>query len=111
MLNLQILEQLSIYSKTEKGYGITTDPMQTENGAKDGAKDGAKEEDQNKFELTARQISILNLIKVNPNITLDNIAQELKIGTSTLDREMSKLSNLIKRVGGRYGGHWEVLYR
>ena len=116
-LNLEtaflVIEQLSMYSKTEKGYGITKDPMQKENGAKDcakdGAKDGAKDEDQNKIELTARQISIINLIKTNPKITLDNIAKELKIGTSTLDREISKLSNLIKRVGGRYGGHWEVL--
>ena len=86
--------------------------MQTEDGAKNGAKNGAnneaKAEDQNKIELTARQISIINLIKANPNITLDNIANELKIGTSTLDQEMSKLSNLIKRVGGRYGGHWEI---
>ena len=100
-----VIEQLSTYSKTEKGDGITKDSVQKENGAKNGAKDGAKDEDQNKIELTARQISIINLIKANPNITLDNIANELKIGTSTLDREMSKLSNLIKRVGGRYGGH------
>ena len=116
-----VIEQLSIYSKSEKGYGITKDSVQTEDdakdgakndakdGAKNGAKDGAKDEEQNKIELTARQISIINLIKTNPNITLDNIAKELKIGTSTLDREISKLSNLIKRVGGRYGGHWEVL--
>ena len=85
---------------TEKGYGITKDSVQKE--------DGAKDKEQNKIELTARQISIINLIKANPNITLDNIANELKIGTSTLDREMSKLSNLIKRVGGLYGGHWEI---
>ena len=32
----------------------------------DGAKDGAKDGDQNKIELTARQISIINLIKANP---------------------------------------------
>ena len=56
--------------KTEKGYGITKDSVQKE----DGAKDGAKDKEQNKIELTARQISIINLIKANPKITLDNIA-------------------------------------
>ena len=53
--------------KTEKGYGITKDSVQKEDGAKGGAKggakDGAKDKEQNKIELTARQISIIKLIK------------------------------------------------
>lgn len=70
-------------------------------GAKDGAKDGAT--------TTPRQDAILALVRQNPKITLDAMAKEIGIGTSTLDREIAKMTHLICRVGPKKGGHWEII--
>jgi len=66
-----------------------------------GAKTGAK--------TTLRQEAILALIEHNPEITLDTIAKKIGIGTSTLDREIDKMAHLIRRVGPKKGGHWEII--
>ncbi len=71
--------------------------MADSNGAKDGAN------------LTARQVDIVSMIKENPTISLNKIAEKLSIGTTTLDREIKKLNNIVKRVGPRNGGYWEVI--
>lgn len=70
-------------------------------GAKDGAKDGAT--------TTPRQDAILALVRQNPKITLDAMAKEIGIGTSTLDREIAKMTHLICRVGPKKGGHWKII--
>lgn len=66
-----------------------------------GAKSGAK--------TTPRQNAILALIRQDSGITLDAIAQKIGIGTSTLDREITKMAHLIRRVGSKNGGHWEII--
>lgn len=68
---------------------------------KDGAKDGAK--------TTSRQDAILALMMDNPEITLDEIAKEIGVGTSTIDREIVKMTHLVRRVGSRNGGYWEII--
>ena len=68
---------------------------------KNGAKNGAN--------LNARQMGILAMIKDNPTISLDAIAEKLGVGTTTVDREIKKLNNIIKRVGPRNGGYWEIV--
>ncbi len=45
----------------------------------------------------------------NSEITLDEIAKEIGVGTSTIDREIAKMTHLVKRVGSKKGGHWEIL--
>ena len=45
----------------------------------------------------------------NPEITLDEIAKEIGIGTSTVDRELAKMAHLVQRVGSKNGGRWELL--
>ena len=49
------------------------------------------------------------MIKDNPTISLDAIAEKLGVGTTTVDREIKKLNNIIKRVGPRNGGYWEIV--
>lgn len=71
------------------------------NGAKNGATNGAK--------TISRKDKILLLIKNNPGITLDAIAREIGVGTTTIDREIKKMSHLIKHVGPKKGGHWEII--
>ena len=71
------------------------------NGAKIGAKIGAK--------TTPRQNAILTLMIDNPKISLDEIAKEIGAGTSTVDREIAKMSHLVKRIGPKNGGYWEII--
>ncbi|HJE39522.1 MAG TPA: HTH domain-containing protein, partial [Candidatus Amulumruptor caecigallinarius] len=70
------------------------------NGA-NGAENGAN--------LTARQAEIVSIIKRNPSISLNEIAAKLGVGTTTVDREVKKLKGVIKRVGARNGGYWEII--
>ena len=37
----------------------------------------------------------------NSEITLDEIAKEIGVGTSTLDREIAKMAHLVQRVGSK----------
>lgn len=68
---------------------------------KTGAKTGAK--------TTPRQNAILTLMIDNPKISLDEIAKEIGAGTSTVDREIAKMSHLVKRIGPKNGGYWEII--
>ena len=45
----------------------------------------------------------------NPEITLDEIAKEIGVGTTTIDREIAKITHLVKRVGPKNGGYWEII--
>ncbi len=78
-------------------------------GAKTGAETGAKNGAKNISNLTVRQKSIISIINTNPTVSLDEIAEELGIGTTTVDREIKKLKHIIRRVGARNGGHWEII--
>ncbi len=78
-----------------------------ENG--DGAKSGAKSGAKNGAKITPRQGAILDLMANNPEITLDEIAKEIGIGTSTVDRELVKMAHLVQRVGSKKGGYWVII--
>lgn len=78
-----------------KPTGIN-DTKNEDNGAKNGAN------------MTTRQVEIVSLIRRNPLISLDEIADKLRAGTTTIDREIKKLNNVIRRVGPRNGGRWEI---
>lgn len=64
---------------------------------------------ENGANLTARQAEIVSIIKRNPSISLNEIAAKLGVGTTTVDREVKKLKGVIKRVGARNGGYWEII--
>ena len=68
--------------------------------------DDAKNDAKN---ITARQSKILELISQNPHISLDAIAEAIGVSSPTIDREISKMVNLVKRVGPKKGGYWEVI--
>ena len=84
-----------------RGGHDSTGANDAKNGAKSGAKNGAK--------LSSRQIEIISIITETPTISLDKIADKLGVGSRTIDREIKKLSSIIKRVGPRNGGYWEVI--
>jgi ATP-dependent DNA helicase RecG len=61
--------------------------------------------------LTNNQEKILNLMIKNPHIIKEEIINNLDIGKTAVDNNISKLKKLglLKRVGSDKSGHWEVL--
>ena len=51
---------------------------------------------------------ILEIVSNNPQITREEIANQLNISTKTVGRYLKKLSGRIRYVGSGYSGHWEV---
>ena len=54
---------------------------------------------------------IMSLIKDYPEITRERLAAELGLSVRGIERNLAKLKKegRIRRVGGRKGGHWEVV--
>lgn len=59
--------------------------------------------------LTKNMALILEIIKINPYILTNDIADRLNIKRETVSRNLSKLKKigLITRVGKTKGGYWE----
>lgn len=74
------------------------------NGTKDGTKDGTKE-------LTERQLFILDCLRNDGTLTIDELAYKMDLGLRTMKREFSYLqkAEFIKREGTRKNGYWQVL--
>ena len=51
---------------------------------------------------------IENLIRLNPQITTDELAKMSNKGIATIKRHLAKMPD-IHYVGSGYSGHWEVL--
>jgi ATP-dependent DNA helicase RecG len=54
---------------------------------------------------------ILDLISANPNITNQELADNLKLTVKGIEWQIKKLKEQgnLKRIGGAKGGHWEIL--
>ena len=55
------------------------------------------------------QSSILRMVSENPSISQGAIAEALKVNRRTVIRNMTAMSDVIRRVGPDKGGHWEVI--
>lgn len=55
-----------------------------------------------------RQQGIFNLIKQNPYITTENMAEHLNVTTRTILRDLEELKNLIEHIGPNKGGYWNI---
>ncbi|EHO67823.1 hypothetical protein HMPREF9944_02120 [Segatella maculosa OT 289] len=53
---------------------------------------------------------IIEIITQNPRVTTAEIAMQLSISSRGVEKQMRKLreAGVIRRVGGRYGGYWEI---
>ena len=62
-------------------------------------------------QISDQKIKILNLIKLNPNITRSEIGRILELHDSSVKRRLERLisEGLIRRMGSTKAGHWEVL--
>lgn len=54
---------------------------------------------------------ILELVKANPEITIQELASGIGISNSSIGRNFQKLQkeNLLKRIGADKGGRWDVV--
>lgn len=54
---------------------------------------------------------VLRLIKENPQITRNALSKTLCIATSAVQKHINRLKSdgIIRRIGGDYGGHWEII--
>ena len=62
-------------------------------------------------ELTERQKVIVNLIKGNDRITIDEMTENVKVSEKTIRRELSVLyeKGILIREGGRKDGRWTIV--
>ena len=67
------------------------------------------EQEEKYVDLTERQLVILNLIKDNPAISLEQMTKKAKASMSTIRRDIKAMCHIVKRVGGDKGGHWEII--
>jgi ATP-dependent DNA helicase RecG len=79
-------------------------------------KDYMKSLEKNKKEkladgLSENQKEIVKLILINPEITKKEMAQNIDVSTTTIDKNISTLKNkkIIKRIGSNKTGHWKIL--
>ena len=54
---------------------------------------------------------IIEVIKSNPNITLDDLVSQTGIAKRTLSRELKRMqeNETLRRVGSARAGHWEIV--
>lgn len=54
---------------------------------------------------------ILELLKEYPNMTREQLAVEVNLSVRGIEKNLAQLKSdgRIRRVGGRKGGHWEVV--
>ena len=56
-----------------------------------------------------RQRGIISLIRQNPKITAQEMAEKLEVKERTIYRDMEELKNIIEYVGSAKDGYWNFL--
>lgn len=59
--------------------------------------------------LTGRQQQIIAIIDENPQTTRVEIASIIGVSSKTIERELAALSDIVRYVGSKEGGHWEII--
>ena len=55
-----------------------------------------------------RQQGIIGLIRKNPRITVDEMAEKLDVNERTIHRDIEELKNVIEHVGPTKSGYWMI---
>ena len=74
-------------------------------------KDTEKSSEKNQKGSEKSSEKIMQLIKANAQITIKELAEQLKISTRAIEKNISKLKtvNRIERIGSDKGGHWKII--
>ncbi|HAP96351.1 MAG TPA: ATP-dependent DNA helicase, partial [Chryseobacterium sp.] len=80
-----------------------------QDGSQDGGQDGSQD-GHSKIELTPAQDQVFRLIVENPKISRRELAENLKINESAIQKHINKLKEkkVIERVG-KTNGYWEII--
>ncbi len=67
--------------------------------------------DSNDNETTSREVRVIELIKANPRISIDELASRIGVSPRTIDSVIAFLTKekKIKRINGKRFGRWEIL--
>ena len=103
----------TIKANTGKSGKPKKDSLQNLNDAQSSGQTGGQSSGQTPgfVKPTKRQIDVLLLIYANLSVTRKELAKQLKINESAVQRHIAALrkKGIIERVGGDYGGHWKIL--
>ena len=58
--------------------------------------------------LTERQYAILDLMKKNPTISLDQMTTRIGVSKRTIQRDIAAMKDIVKHVDSDKAGHWEI---
>ena len=97
---------------TEKGTEKDTENEKaTEKATENDEKATEKITDRITDRITDNQKKILCAIKENSFVTQNELAEIVGIARLNISKNMTKLQQmgLLKRVGGDFGGHWEII--
>lgn len=98
------------FSETGDFVDIEFHRTEIAEGSSSGGQEGGQESGLiNTLTLTERQQAVLTLLKDNPNITRQALADALKINASAVQKHLEKLkeAGAIERIGGTRG-YWKV---
>ena len=72
--------------------------------------ENVQENDQENVQEKSRVSVIIDFIRADSSISLRELSKKLGVSSKTVQREIEKLKvkNVIRRVGGDKGGHWEI---
>ena len=96
---------MPVFATAFGGVEVTiTRPKATESGGQNGG--------QNAEQLTERQHTIIELIKKNPKVTLEEIAKNIGVSVPTASRETTWMqeNKIIKRTSKNRYGEWVIVY-
>ncbi len=68
----------------------------------------AQNDAQNDAQKSSIHKRIINLIKENPRITRKQMATQIGVSKTTIERELSKFKD-IRFIGPSKTGHWEIV--
>ncbi|HEY4336347.1 MAG TPA: RNA-binding domain-containing protein [Puia sp.] len=78
-------------------------PTNPKNDVENDVENGVEKLDKN-------ELRILQMIRQNSIITISELARKLKVGTSTVQRNIARLktTGILERIGPDKGGHWKI---
>ena len=79
-------------------------------GIKDGIRDGLKDGKKDGIKLSKNQEEILQFISEDRNVTQETLAAKVGISIRNVEKRISELKDkgILKRIGSRKSGHWEI---
>lgn len=95
--------------KSDRTIAVVSFPLKSAIQRKAEDDEGRSEGRNEGKNITTRQKEILDLIKSNPKITMIEMSSLLKVSISTIEREIPKMSSLIRHKGPTKGGYWEII--